>query len=267
MRRRSIVGFFCVFLFGCEIAYALPPSHSPFFPQENYRRSLTTCLPVARKIQKTHPPQGVVRFEGKDRVSLVLTMSTLPHKVGEIDSWREHYTGRLERNGELILPESPLPLVGDVAFLLPEKAICHDLNDDGAVDFITNHSRHGNAFGAAFYDRLVILSTSSGSYRFWAASTMFPSSEDYVAFGKLEPLVMVTTSYAKSVGANPHSYYVYDLWAFRDGEIVSANHVDNRFPKWVWMTYSENHNPAISLSAAAKVQLRQTKVFREILAP
>jgi hypothetical protein len=85
-----------------------------------------------------------------------------------------------------------------------------------------------------------------------------------VTFRPIENLAMVTTSFANSGGAIPHSYYVYDLWSFRDGELVPANNVDPRFPKWVWMTLTENHKPANSLSQEEKQKILNPKRAEEV---
>ena len=208
-----------------------------------------------------HPASGSVTFTTPDGQTLVLTMSTLSHP------YTERYFAQVTQGGRAITHRVQAPLVSTVVWLLPTEAICQDLNGDGITDFITDHSRHGNGLGASFYDRLVIISSSSGGYRFWVLQNMRPSPEDYVTFGQLEPIVMITTAFANSGGAIPHSYYVYDLWSFRDGEVVSANDADTRFPKWVWMTFAENHKPANSLSQDEKQRMRGPRIAREIPTP
>ncbi len=142
-----------------------------------------------------------------------------------------------------------------------EEAICADLNQDGWLDWVITLWLHGNSFGAEYYQRLIVLS-SGDQYRFWVVPTMSPSAEDFVTFGQLARVVMVTTSWVNTGNAtvSGHSYYVYDLWTFRDGSIVSANEVDTRFPKWVWMTSRENHKPARSLSETLQRKLRQDRI-------
>jgi len=196
-----------------------------------------------------HPARGSVTFAAPDGRTLKLTMDALT------DPYAERYYAEVTQDGDVVASAVQVPLVATVVGLLPTQAICQDLNGDGVTDFITDHSKHGNGLGASFYDRLVILSSSAGGYRYWILQTMDPSPADYVTFGQFELTVMVTTSFATSEGATPHSYYVYDLWAFRDGEIVLANNIDPRFPKWVWMTFAENHKPATSLSEEAKQRM------------
>lgn len=113
------------------------------------------------------------------------------------------------------------------------------------------------ASGASSYDRLIALSFGD-SYRFWVIPTMDPMAEDFVTFGKLEPIVMVTRGFVQKRDwpEEPRSYFVYDLWTFHGGELVSANSVDSRFPKWVRYTLKPNWRPAISLTEDDKRRLR-----------
>ncbi len=251
----------CCLLLVVEVTHALPESHSPFFPEEDYRLALETCEPTSREIQRMHPAVGSVTFEARGGERLTLRMSSSAQDPAT------RYVAHIEESGQRATPEVEVPLVADVAGLLPGKAVCADLNGDGKTDFITDHWRHGNGLGAAFSDRLLVLSSPSGGYRFWILGTMWPSPADYVSFGAIEPIVIVTTSFANSGGAIPHSYLVYDLWTVRGGEVVSANHIDARFPKWVWMTFKENHKPASSLSPEAKQKMREPPVATEIRVP
>ena len=252
----------CCLLLVVDVAEALSAWHSPFFPEEDYRLTLGTCEPTSREIRSMHPAVGSVTFEARGGETLTLRMSSSAQDPAT------RYVAHIEESGQrTTTPEVELPLESVVASLLPEKAICADLNGDGKTDFITDHWRHGNGLGAAFYDRLLVLSSPSGGYRFWVLGTMYASAADYVSFGAIEPIVIVTTSFANSGGAIPHSYLVYDLWTVRGGEVVSANHIDSRFPMWIWMTVKENHKPASSLSREAKRRMREPKVAVEIPVP
>ena len=265
MRRRpgiagigAIATLTCGWIVTANIASGLPSTHSPFFPEADYTLPLNTCDPVQRVSENMHPASGSVTFAATDGAALTLTMSTVP------EPYTEQYFAQVTQGPREVTSRVQVPLVSTVLFLLPTEAICADLNGDGITDFVTDHSKHGNGLGASFYDRLVVLSSSSGGYRFWIINNMNPSPEDFVGFGEIEPVVMVTTTFANSAGAVPHSYYVYDLWSFRDGEVVSANDLDNRFPKWVWMTVAENHMPASSLSLEDKQRMLDRRAATEI---
>jgi hypothetical protein len=156
----------------------------------------------------------------------------------------------------------PLSIISPID--LGEAAICDDLNRDGVVDFVATLWHHGNGLGASFYQRVVLLSDGP-SYRAWTLETMYPAQEDFVTFGRIEPIVMVTCDIVHTHGPEryfghppEHSYLVYDLWAFHGNRVVSANSIDTRFPAWVWFTYKPNHLPATSVNAATKQQFRPT---------
>jgi len=265
MRRRpgiagigAIATLTCGWIVTANIASGLPSTHSPFFPEEDYTLPMNTCDPVQRVSENMHPASGSVTFTAPDGPTLTLTMSTV------LEPYTEQYFAQVTEGPREVTPRVQVPLVSTVLFLLPTEAICEDLNGDGITDFVTDHSKHGNGLGASFYDRLVVLSSSASGYRFWILNNMNPSPDDFVGFGEIEPIVMVTTTFANSEGAVPHSYYVYDLWSFRDGEVVSANDLDTRFPKWVWMTVAENHMPASSLSLEEKQRMLDRRAATEI---
>lgn len=235
-------------------ATALPLSHSPFYPREDYTLSLDLCA-ISRELTNADPPGGTVVFSQKAGVSLRLTVSDY-HYVAQVLGDSGPLTDAVNLDVDVVTPDDVL-----------DGAVCADVNYDGETDFVVSLWLHGNSLGASFFNRLVVLSSSNG-YRFWVVPTMDPGPEDFVTFGQLEPIVMVTTGYANSAAESdpPHSYFFYDLWTFRGGEIVSANAVDNRFPKWVWMTINENHKPAASLSDTQKQRLRrQIRGPREVI--
>ena len=223
--------------------WALPISHSPFFPEEDYTLSLGNCS-TSRDVTNQHPPEGVVSF-WQGRLKLNLTMVDL------------HYVARVYSESKPTSETVHIHVQATMPWDVLQEAICADLNHDGRLDWVITLWLHGNSFGAEYYQRLIVLSSSDG-YRFWVIPTMSPSAEDFVTFGRLERIVLVTTSWVNTGDpTDPHSYYVYDLWTFRDGAVLSANAVDMRFPKWVWATHKENHMPATSLNEALKRRLRQ----------
>ena len=216
-------------------AIALPTSHSPFFPNEDYTLDLAICS-TSRNVINEHPPEGTIEFWKEDSQKLTLNMTNL------------HYIVQVHKDNEPLTDAIDVDIPVTMPFDVARDAVCSDLNRDSELDFVVTLWLHGNGLGALYYKRLIVLSSRDG-YRFWVIPTMAPSAEDFVTFGKLEPIVMVTTDWRQ---ANRHSYFAYDLWTFRDGAIVSANQVDSRFPKWVWMTFTENHKPAVSISNERK---------------
>ena len=167
MRRRLGIGAFRAiatisigWIVTANVASGLPSTHSPFFPEEDYTLPLNTCAPVQRVSENIHPASGSVMFTATNGPTLTLTMSTV------LEPYTEQYFAQVTQGPREVTPKVLVPLVSTVLFLLPTEAICEDLNGDGITDFVTDHSRHGNGLGASFYDRLVVLSSSSGGYRF-----------------------------------------------------------------------------------------------------
>ena len=123
-------------------------------------------------------------------------------------------------------------------------AWCGDLNADRVVDFILPVWSGGNALGGEFAELAVVLS-SGATYRVWVVPTFDPDPEDLLALPSSRDAVIVTAS----LRTEAHSYWVYNLISIRKDELVLANGLDRRFPKWVWFTTQPNHKPA-SLSAS-----------------
>ncbi len=152
--------------------WALPGSHSPFFPEEDYTLSLGSCS-TSRDVTINHPPEGVVSF-WLGRLKLTLTM---------VDG---HYVAEVYSEAKPISEAVHIPVRVTMPFDVLEEAICADLNQDGRLDWVITLWLHGNSFGAEYYQRLIVLS-SGDQYRFWVVPTMSPSAEDFVTFGQLAP--------------------------------------------------------------------------------
>jgi hypothetical protein len=221
--------------------------YGPFEAGESHAISLNRCA-NAVDVRQVHPPLGTVDFSraGSD-VTLRLQM------VG-IDYYEAQVFSRAAPVGEAVKVVLPVTTPTDIGV---DTAICDDFNNDGITDFVIALWRHGNGLGASFYDRLIALS-SGKTYRYWVIPTMDPSAEDFVTLGTDERIRMVTRQFVqKSDGDEQRaSYFVFDLWAFNDGEVVPSNSVDPRFPKWVRYTSEPNRRSSSSLTERDKERLR-----------
>jgi len=150
----------------------------------------------------------------------------------------------------------------------PESVFCADLNGDARLDFVLPLWGHGNGLGALFYELVVALSSGS-TYRLWLVSTAQPGPEDLLRLDGNAGVVIVKSSFRNNQAPDErhrHSYWIYNLIAVRDDELVLANELDARFPKWVWYTIRPNHSPATSLSPADQERiwnLEPEPLFRE----
>jgi hypothetical protein len=152
----------------------------------------------------------------------------------------------------------------------PDSAWCADLNGDRALDFVLPLWGHGNGLGSLFYELVVVLSSGS-RYRIWVVPTAEPGPEDFLALRPGAGFVIVKTSFRSNeeqAESRRHSYWIYNLIAVRNDELIAANEFDRRFPKWVWYTAGPNHKPTASLSLADKARiwvLQQESLFREAI--
>jgi hypothetical protein len=162
----------------------------------------------------------------------------------------------------------PTPVSDFPAHSRPKSAWCADLNGDRALDFVLPLWGHGNGLGSVFYELVIVLSSGS-RYRLWVVRTASPGPEDFLALRPGAGCVIVKTSFrinGEWPESRRHSYWIYNLIAVRDDELIVANEFDRRFPKWVWYTVRPNHRPAASLSPADKERvwaLEQEPMFRE----
>ena len=229
---------------------ALAGPYGPFGPDEDYAIELGGCE-GSIDVDQTHPPLGRADFSRADeQTRLRLTLVGISHYEAQV------FAGGSPRSRLVRVPvQATLP--SDVGL---DDAICDDLNRDGVTDFVVSLWGHGNGFGASWYDRLIALSSNEG-YRFWFVPTLGGTAEDFVTFGRIEPVVMITHDFVQTgSGDDQRSYFVHDLWAFRGDEIVSANAVDSRFPKWVRYTLKPNWRPARSVSDADRRSRRPPRV-------
>jgi hypothetical protein len=222
-------------------AFAHPLIYGPFDAAENRVLPLPNCE-TSRQITSRAADDwdGTVEFSRNGaRLELTLVVFGI-------------YEARIFDTSKDVIDAVPFAVginsPGDV-----DSAVCADLNHDGRADFVFTVSLGGNGLAASFYRRFFVLSAADG-YHFWSIVTMDPSPEDFVTFGVAEPVAMLSTAFVQSgdsdySGPNQrHSYLAYDLWKFRGGDIVSANSIDARFPKYVLMTAKENHKPSIRMS-------------------
>jgi hypothetical protein len=221
--------------------------YGPFEAGENHVVSLNRCT-TAVDVRQVHPPLGTVDFSraGVD-VKLRLQM------VG-IDYYEAQVLSSVAPVGEVVKVVVPATTPTDIGV---DTAICDDFNNDGTMDFVVALWRHGNGLGASFYDRLIALS-SGKMYRYWVIPTMDPSAEDFVALGTDQRIRMVTRQFVEKRDGDEQraSYFVFDLWAFDHGEVVTSNSIDRRFPKWVRYTLDPNRASSTSLTERDKERLR-----------
>jgi hypothetical protein len=261
-RIRSLMA--CLFYAGLagHCAFGYWPDFGPFFPgNEPPRYRLSECGVIAEKgpvirgwvkVRVYGSPSGT----GPRVQAIVPEQDQLGIEIAITDSAGTPFVG---------------PVVATDPWLQarPASIYCGDLNRDGKPDFAVPVGSGGNGLGAMAAE-LVVLLSSGPRYRIWVMPTMTPGPEDFLLLGGGYSCTIVKSSYvdngAPTDSSRRHSYWVYNLVAVRGDELVPANDLDVRFPKWVCWAGSSNHKPVRSLSPAEKRRIWGTAggpLFRE----
>jgi hypothetical protein len=241
----------------CGVAGGYPPDHGPFVPgHEPTRVPLLTCPMLEERGPSVVMGRQVRVYGEKGRTGSRL-------RAIAADFYQGIEVGVVDGDGHSLA--APRRVSEFPPHSRPDDAFCADLNEDGRLDFALALDGRGNGLGAVFNDLVVVLSSGS-TYRVWVVPTATPGPEDFVALDGNH--VIVKTSFRNNEAAREskrHSYWVYNLLAVRRDEIVLANELDSRFPKWVWYTGRPNH-AAAPLAAEEKARiwsLQGDAMFRE----
>lgn len=266
--RRNIALFIVVWLvlglWGDHPSYAFPNGNGPFFPFEQYALAPKECDLLAQEQNDDWPRDPTSRYG--------LRGSSPQPQLVIMASQDGGYSAQvLSATQEILVPITHVS--GVFATRPPRGVQCRDINGDQQLDFVATLSQHGNGLGADAHDYVLFLSSSTG-FRIWQVPTMGPGPEDLIQLVTSPTPLLVSTTWAHTRAiteeeGKQHSYWVYNLITFNGAELVLANHLDPRFPKWVWYTLQENHKPARSLSEQQKKKIldaqSQTSFFREIV--
>jgi hypothetical protein len=126
------------------------------------------------------------------------------------------------------------------------------LNEDDKKDFIFMTRADGCGLGASLGYVTFALSTSTG-YTIFHSTTWEPTTAEFVMVaGKCR---YITTSFIEGLvgkDGRDHNYWLYNLFSFQGDQLVLANHLDRRFPKWVLYTWKPNHLETRQLSSQQK---------------
>jgi hypothetical protein len=241
-------------------ALGYPPNHGPFAPgEEPSPFSLLSCPLLAEE-----GPDVVVGRQAMIYGNEATTDPRLRAIAADFFSGIEVEV--LDAQGHSLA--GPGYVSDFPAHSRPDEAFCADLNGDGLLDFVLPLASRGNSLGSLFYDLVIVLSSGS-KYRIWVVPTAEPGPEDFLTLPPHIGCVIVKSSFRNNeekTESKLHSYWIYNLVAVHDDELIVANRLDRRFPKWVWYTGLPNHKPTASLSAADKERiwgLRQESMFWE----
>jgi hypothetical protein len=251
---------FAAYALVASSALGYPPDHGPFGPGEKpLPFSLLSCPLLAEEGPKVVVGRQAMIYGNEATTSPRLRATAADFLAGiEVEV--------LDAQGRSLA--GPGYVSDFPPHSRPDEALCGDLNGDGLLDFVLPLASRGNSLGSLFHDLVIVLSSGS-TYRIWVVPTAAPGREDFLTLPTHRSCVIVKSSFRSNeekAESKLHSYWIYNLVAVRNDELIVANRLDRRFPKWVWYTGSPNHKPTARLSAADKERiwaLRQESMFWE----
>lgn len=131
------------------------------------------------------------------------------------------------------------------------EASLTDLNGDAIDDYIVVTHSGGNGLAGQITTITFLLSSING----YVARSVFSfdaSPSDLVDLnqdGRPEFVHCMFISGDKGKDGRSHNYWTYNLLGVAGTELVSANTVNECFPKWILYTYDSNHTDSHQLTA------------------
>jgi hypothetical protein len=130
-----------------------------------------------------------------------------------------------------------------------------DFNGDGKKDFVATVWLGGCGLATGYHDQIFVLSRETG-YVARRLVALFPSAADFVDVNQDGVLDLVHTTFVygkeKSPDGKLHNYWVYNLLTVEGDRLVLANELDDRFRKWVYYSFKDNHKETEMLTQAQK---------------
>lgn len=168
---------------------------------------------------------------------------------------------------ELLSPDGvrlfgPTNIADSVTFGGHRRVYCADLNGDGRPDFVVYVWLGGCGLASGYENAAFLLSADDG-YKCTVLTELWPDIEnDFVDLNGDGSCEHIHTSFIYGMEGRDglaHNYWVYNLVKFEGADVVEANGQYPGFPKWIWYTFDENHNPTVQLTSKQKKDLWSTQ--------
>lgn len=225
---------FAVALIGTGVS-AVPLNNGPYAPAE--QPPLVSLNPLTLVTTS----DSEVRFSDRDGIQINISMTE-----------SDIFTEIVNEAGETVFSKA---LTGEPSMGRFADAWSADLNQDGTRDFLMAYPSGGNGLNAGLSHIVILLSNGSG-YNLTMTATWFDPEDLIVAGGK--PRLIHSTLFGQidgCVDGKMHSFWVYNLLGFSNGEVRIDNSGAEIFPKVVWYSEAPNFRETDLLTPKQKAEL------------
>lgn len=137
------------------------------------------------------------------------------------------------------------------------NAYAADLNRDGQTDYVIRTWTGGCGLAGQISFMTFVLSSPTGYVAHCVLCYDAEPSDlmDMNQEGKPVYLHAMFVGGEEGRDGRRHNYWVYNLLGFSGTDMISANSIDIRFPKWVWYKFKANHEDTNQLMAEQRTRL------------
>jgi hypothetical protein len=232
--------FFSIFMYASGFtspSFALDKRYSPFTPGKSPPKCALVLLEKRAQAASRHNEDIPEIYTGNQHQILI--------------SFGDEYSATLQDLSGRKLVETSLQGLS-IGF---DTVHTFDINNDHKPDYIITHWSGGNGFAAGYAWRTFFLSKLD-TYQAITIPSYEPSDEDFIILKNTKSCLFVQTipvATDDTKDGKYHTFWVYQLMRFEQGEYAYANNKQKDFPKWILYAFKPTHN-ASTLTIEAKKQ-------------
>ena len=161
-----------------------------------------------------------------------------------------HWDSRLSiKDGNKTLMKLHVKEAGDPPF--PDSVYWVDVDGNGLKDFIVLSCHRGSGIAVNWDHVDLFLKKSGQSYQKISYDTWSSGLSDFVDLKKNGKYEVIITGYYQGKERN---YFSYDIYEFKNFELVNADERFKGFPKYVWLTDKPNDKNSTHLSEKERLK-------------
>lgn len=145
---------------------------------------------------------------------------------------------------------------------LPSAVYQADIDKNGEKDYIVFCNYRGTGIAAQKDKVIIFLRMQDGNFNKISYDTYSGGLEDFVDLDRDGIYEVIITGFYDAV---KHNYFSYNIYEFKDYDLVNADGKFRGFPKFIWITNNKNDKDTLHLSVEERLGhiARKNKSIRE----